>query len=57
MIGLGSDKNVEHLEKESTGKGEVQLRPEKEEAPEDVKTKKETGKYNLWGFFLLHLSR
>ena len=36
---------------------ETELLPEKQEAPKDLETGKETAKFNLWGFFLLHLSR
>ena len=36
---------------------EMELLPEKQEAPKDLETGEETAKFNLWGFFLLHLSR
>mgnify|MGYP006908650672 CR=1 FL=1 len=35
---------------------EIAMLAEKQEVPKELKAKEET-KFNLWGFFLLHLSR
>ena len=36
---------------------EIERLPERQEAPKELMAEEETAKFNLWGFFLLHLSR